>query len=108
MKGPIFGKNISTIFVTVVIAIILLLIFGCVFGFFCILNRKSESFDNGCVKDLNYDDSNFKNERFFHYDNIDKLVSSDPIHVSQGVLGDALLNGQDVDKYFGDAKKKRQ
>lgn len=104
MKGPILGKNVSNVFITVVIAVILLLIFGCVFGFFCILNRGSESFENGCVKALNYDDKNFRNERFFHYDNIDRLISSDPVHVSREDVDSVMMDGDES----GYAKKKRQ
>ena len=75
---------------------------------------------NDCQKDMTYDDVNFKNERFFHYDNTDKLIPSDPVHVPREVLNAALMGKDEIDgvflgneevvddMYFGDAKKKRQ
>lgn len=99
----------SSLFVCVVLAIILLLIFGCVFGIYC-FGRKKENFGNGngCAREINFQDPNYLNERFFHYDNIDKIVSSDPVHVPREVVDNALMSGEDVSCGFGDSKKKSQ
>ena len=104
IKG--IGSNVSSVFVIVALAIILLIVFGCVFGYFCY--NKNENFDNGCKQKKTYDDPNFKNERFFHYNNTDRLVPTDPIHVPREIVNHALYTKDDVDNYFGDAKKKRQ
>jgi len=101
------GNNVSSVFVIVLIAVILLVVVGCVFGFYCFGNKK-ENFENGCAKEVNFQDPNFANERFFHYDNIDNLISSDPVHVPRDVLQKALLSKDEIDNEFGDAKKKRQ
>jgi len=106
MKITGIGSNGSSVFIIVALAVILLIVFGCVFGFFYF--GKKENFDNGCRQNKTYDDPNFKNERFFHYDNIDRLVSSDPVHVPREVVESALYSKDDADNYFGDAKKKRQ
>jgi len=69
---------------------------------------KSESFQNGCVQEQNFDDPNFANKRFFHYDNIDNLIASDSVHVPREVVESALMSDSDISAYFGDVKKKTQ
>lgn len=98
--------GVSSVFAIVLFAIALILIFGCVFGFFHLRGCKSESFHSGCINAPNFNDPNFKNERFFHYDNINNLVASDPVHVSKDVLENSLMTAEDSDNYFGVAKKK--
>ncbi len=95
----------SSLFVCVVLAIILLLVFGCVFGIYC-FGKKNEGFGNGCAREVNFQDPNFLNQRYFHYDNIDKIVASDPVHVPKEVLNNALMSGEDVSCGFGESKKK--
>lgn len=98
MKNVFSGK----FFIIVGLAVILIIVVGCVLGYFCV--RKSEPFSNGCQMEYNFNDPNFKNQRFFHYNNIDRLVPSDPIHVPREIV-DYELNGSDDS---GSAKKKTQ
>jgi len=81
----------DNMFGIVLLAIILLIIFGCLFGWFCWKSRKTEE---------------FLDERYFHYNNINRLVPTDPPHVTQNVLRDALLDGEEMDSYFQSGKKK--
>lgn len=90
-------------------------IFGIIFIFailavfyFIYFSKNKENFEDGCLKEANYDDPNFANQRFFHYDNIDHLIPSDPVHVPKDVVQTALMNNEDIDSYFGFAKKKTQ
>ena len=75
----------------VLLAIILLIVFACLFSWFCWKSKKTEGFID---------------ERYFHYDNIGKLVPTDPPHVTRDVVQDALLNGEEIDNYFRSGKKK--
>jgi len=68
------SKQGSSIFFIVLIAIGLIILFGCIFGFFCWKTSQKEKFLNGCASYANYDDPNFRNERYFHYNNIGKLA----------------------------------
>ncbi len=99
------GYSYSSIFVIVLIAVVLLLVLSCVFGYFCF---KKESFSNGCAYQANYIDPNQNNQRFFNYSIDDRLVPTNPIHVPQEVLSNALLTKDQVDNYYEGAKKKRQ
>ena len=92
MKNGI--KNVKkgdNMFGFVLLAIILLIIFACLFGWFCWKSKNTES---------------FVNEQYFHYDNIDKLIPTDPPHVTREVLQDALLDGEELSYYNGSVKKK--
>ena len=104
MKNPVAGKKVSSYFFILLIAIALILVFSCVFGYFCIINWKSEKFENGCVRENNFNDPNFRNERFFHYDNINRIVPSDPIHMTREDVESVMFSDGDS----GCAKKKRQ
>jgi|688.fasta_scaffold516703_2 hypothetical protein len=91
MKNGI--KNIKkgdNTFGFVLLAIILLILFACLFGWFCWKSKKTESFINS---------------QYFHYDNIDKLIPNDPPHVTRNVLQDALLDGEEL-SYYESVKKK--
>ena len=72
-------------------AIILLIIFACLFGWFCWKSRKTEG---------------FLDERYFNYNNINRLVPTDSPHVMPNVLQDALLDGEEIDSYSQSGKKK--
>jgi hypothetical protein len=85
------GVKGDKMFGIVLLAIILLIIFACLFSWFCWNSRKSEGFID---------------ERYFHYNNINNLVPTDPVHVKKDVLEAALMDGEEIDNYFGSAKKK--
>ena len=100
-------KDALTSTPTIILGIIFILAIILVF-YWIYFSKGKESFEDGCLKDANYDDPNFANQRFFHYDHIDHLISSDPVHVPKEVLQTALMSNEDVDSYFGNAKKKTQ
>ena len=105
MKNSNINGNSNTTFSVVLLAILLLIIFFCIFS--TIWNKQPlEQFDNGCPLDKNFQDPNFLNQRFFHHNNINKLIPTDPIHVDRNVVQSALFEGQDMEQYFGSAKKK--
>ncbi len=81
----------DNMFGIVLLAIILLIIFACLFGWFCWQSRKTEG---------------FLDERYFRYNNINRLVPTDSPHVMPNVLQDALLDGEEMDSYFQSGKKK--
>ena len=81
----------DNMFGIVLLAIILLIIFACLFSWFCWKSKKTEDFID---------------ERYFYYDNIGKLVPTDPPHVTRDVIQDALLNGEEIDSDFHSGKKK--
>ena len=85
------GQKGDYMFGIVLLAIILLIIFGCLFGWFCWTSRKTEGFID---------------ERYFHYNNIGELIPTDPPHVTRDVIQDALLDGKEMNSYFGSGKKK--
>ena len=85
------GKKGDYMFGLVLIAIILLIIFACLFGWFYWKSKKTEG---------------FMEEQYFHYDNIGKFIPTDPPHVNRDVLRDALLDGEELNSYFGSGKKK--
>jgi len=85
------GKKGDYMFGLVLLAIILLIIFACLFGWFCWKSKKTEGFID---------------EQYFHYDNIDKLIPTDPPHVDRKVLQDALLDGKEITSYSRSMKKK--
>lgn len=90
-NGNFNGPKKDNMFGIVLLAIILLIIFSCLFGWFCWKSRKTEG---------------FVDERYFHYDNIGNLIATDPPHVTRNVLQDALMNGEEIDSYFESVKKK--
>ena len=85
------GVKGDKMFGIVLLAIILLIIFACLFSWFCWKSKNNEGFID---------------ERYFHYNDINHLVPTDPIHVKKNVLEDALMYGEEIDSYFGSAKKK--
>ena len=89
------GKKGDYMFGLILLAIILLIIFACLFSWFCLKSKNTESFIDEPI-----------DEQYFHYDNIDKLIPSDPPHVRRKVLEDALLDGKKLDSYSGSVKKK--
>jgi len=85
----------------ILIVILFIVIVGVIISF-CCYNRKKETFNgNGCVMDPNFNDPNYLNERYF-------LISSDPVKVTRGVVQSALLTPDEMNQYFGSAKKKSQ
>ena len=90
-NGNINGPKKDNMFGIVLLAIILLIIFSCLFSWFCWKSKKTEEFID---------------ERYFHYDNIGKLIPTDPPHVNRNVVQDALMNSEEMDSYFGSVKKK--
>ena len=46
------------------------------------------------------------NIKFFQKNNIGKVVSNDPVHVHRDVLEGSLMTADQIDAYFGSAKKK--
>ena len=92
MKNGNFNRpKGDNMFGIVLLAIILLIIFSCLFGWFCWKSRKTEG---------------FVDERYFHYDNIGNLIPTDPPHVTRNVVQDSLMNGEEMSRYFGSVKKK--
>jgi hypothetical protein len=85
------GVKGDKMFGIILLAIILLIIFGCLFSWFCWKSKKTEEFID---------------ERYFHYNNIGKLIPTDPPHVTRNVVQDALMDGEEINTYFGSAKKK--
>lgn len=82
MKNGI--KNVKKgdyMFGLVLLAIILLIIFACLFGCFYWKSKKTEGFID---------------ERYFYYDNIGKLIPTDPPHVNRQVLEETLLDGEEL------------
>ena len=107
-------NNVSSgtyIFLMIVIIVLL----GCVLGFFCSRRTRNvrnvapmENFDTN-TRDVNFEDPNWRNNRFFHYDNIGRLVSTDPAHVDEEGFNAALLEHDDMEQKFGNnmvSKKK--
>ena len=47
------------------------------------------------------------NIKFFQKNNIGKEVPTDPVHVPVDVLEGSLMTADEIDSYFGSAKKKR-
>ena len=45
--------------------------------------------------------------KFFQKNNIGKEVPTDPVHVPVDVLEGSLMTADEIDSYFGSAKKKR-
>ena len=104
------NKLSSGTYVFLVIIIVILL--GCAFGFFCRTRQRKnnvERFDP-VTRDANFDDPNWKNNRFFRYDNIGRLVPTDPVHVDADVLNTTLCEHDDLEKRFGNnvVSKKKQ
>lgn len=97
--------NQDNTFGFILLFIVIIIIFACVFGMFGWRRNTFERYEN-CDKEANFDDPNFKNQRFFHYNNVDKLVSTDPVHVPRQTVEAALCDGQNFDNVFGSAKKK--
>ena len=48
------------------------------------------------------------NDRFFQKNNIGKEVPTNPVHVLPDVLEGSLMTSDEVNAYFGSAKKKTQ
>ncbi len=46
--------------------------------------------------------------KFFQKNNIDKVVPTDPVHVPVDVLEGSLMTPDQINAYFGSAKKKTQ
>jgi hypothetical protein len=83
------------------IVILVLIIVACILWYMFykpnkIVRQPIEGFDDGT-----------KNERFFQINNIGKEVSTDPVHVHKNVLEGSLMTADEIDSYFGSAKKKR-
>ena len=106
MKNSNINGNGNTTFSIVLCAILLLIIFFCIFSY-TMQRRPIENFDNGCPLDKNFNDPNFLNQRFFHYNNTNKLIPTDPIHVDRNVVQSALYDTEDMDQHFESVKKKR-
>jgi predicted negative regulator of RcsB-dependent stress response len=85
------GPSGDKMFGIVLLAIVLLIIFACLFGWFCWKSNNTEEFFD---------------ERYFHYDNIGKLVPTDSPHVEREVVQNALMDGEEIDSYFESGKKK--
>ena len=85
------GLKGDKMFGIVVLAIILLFIFACLFSWFCWKSKKTEG---------------FMDERYFHYNDIHHIVPTDPPHVTRNTVQDALMNGEEINSYFGSGKKK--
>lgn len=98
------NANGNTTFGFVLFAILLLIIFFAGFGLFSYRGRQ-ELFSN-CTREDNFNDPKYLNQRFFHYNNTDQLVATDPVHVDRQVVQSALLDGKDMEGHFGFAKKK--
>ena len=83
------------------IVILVLIIVACILWYMFykpnkIVLQSIEGFDDGT-----------KNERFFQINNIGKEVPTDPVHVHTNVLEGSLMTADEIDSYFGSAKKKR-
>lgn len=103
------NNSLSNSLGLIILFILLIIIFACVFSINFKCGCKKEPFDGStCTQDPNLNDPNFLNQRFFNYDNINKLVPSDPVHVPRSVVDTALLSGTDMIENFDCAKKKTQ
>lgn len=85
------------------IIILVLIIVACILWYMFykpkkIVRQPIEGFDNG-----------IKNDKFFQINNIGKEVPvpTDPVHVHTNVLEGSLMTADEIDSYFGSAKKKR-
>jgi len=83
------------------IIILVLIIVACILWYMFykpknIVRNPIEGFDNG-----------IKNDKFFQINNIGKEVPTDPVHVHTNVLEGSLMTTDEIDSYFGSAKKKR-
>lgn len=83
------------------IIILVLIIVACILWYMFykpnkIVRQPIEGFDDGT-----------KNEKFFQINNIGKEVPTDPVHVHTNVLEGSLMTADEIDCYFGSAKKKR-
>ena len=83
------------------IIILVLIIVACILWYMFykpnkIVRQPIEGFDDGT-----------KNDRFFQKNNIGKEVPTDPVHVPVDVLEGSLMTADQIDAYFGSAKKKR-
>lgn len=83
------------------IIILVLIIVACILWYMLykpkkIVRQSIEGFDNG-----------IKNDKFFQINNIGKEVPTDPVHVHTNVLEGSLMTADEIDSYFGSAKKKR-
>ena len=106
MKNSNINGNGNTTFSIVLFAILLLIIFFCFFTYYQRPAPMEYFNNNGCPLDKNLQDPNFLNQRFFHYNNTNKLVPTYPVHVDRDVVTSALYEGREMDSYFGSAKKK--
>jgi hypothetical protein len=109
------NKNSLSSGTFIFLMIIIIVLLGCVLGFFCSRNtrvvkvqRPVENFDTN-TRAQNFDDPNWRNNRFFQYDNIGRLVPTDPVHVDEEALSAALYDHDDMEQRFGNnevSKKK--
>jgi len=83
------------------IIILVLIIVACILWYMLYKPKKEvvpESFE-GCSDEIN-------NLKFFQKNNIGKEVPTDPVHVPVDVLEGSLMTADQIDAYFGSAKKK--
>ena len=97
------GLNGYDLFGYIVLVVIILILFGCVIGIFCSRNKRVryENFQT-CEPENNLDDPNFRNQRFFKYDNVGHLLPNDPVHVNREVVQNALMNHNEYNNAFGE------
>jgi hypothetical protein len=84
------------------IVILVLIIVACILWYMFykpkkeVLDRSVEGFSD----EINH-------LKFFQKNNIGKEVPTDPVHVPVDVLEGSLMTADEIDSYFGSAKKKR-
>lgn len=88
------GPKGDKMFGIVLLAVLLLIIFACLFSWFCWKSKKTEETEE------------FLDERYFYYNNIGKITPTDPPHVPRNVVQDALMDSEEIDNYFHSGKKK--
>lgn len=119
------SSNSSSIWGNIILVLIIFLLLGCVFGYFCTTNNgglfgfklrfgkqscnnTTENFDT-CDRIPNYNNPNFKEERFFRDNNIGGTVPTNPIHVHKSILDNvmntSLLEHNDQEMLYSQKKK---
>jgi len=86
-----------------VIIILVLIIIACIL-WYMLYKPKNEVF----LRSVEGFSDEINNLKFFQKNNIGKEVPTDPVHVPVDVLEGSLMTADQINAYFGSAKKKTQ
>ncbi len=92
------GLSIALIIMLVIIIIVCILWY--------IFYKPKKEVDSQSVESFSSDEIN--NLKFFQNNNIGKEIPTDPVHVPVDVLEGSLMTHDQINTYFGSAKKKTQ